>query len=268
MKEQEREKRILRKIEEFNAAIRKLKKMLPHHKRDPETNAEITFRDWLCGPVSRTLKKLGISANTITLLGVAIVTIQNILLWYGFVTYSLACAVCAILSDAIDGPRARLKDPETGKDEVTGFGTLMDHVRDYYEALSLGIPAFFYKGQFTALDSVLFFFIILSYAIIGLKVCYRYLLFPQQTVTPRLFRMRDRIRLRWRNCIAFSKEHLQTEYWGRVQFTLLACAVIIMFIGRIHAISSLIHLSYIIFGGELLAGYINLKKTASEPEEE
>lgn len=244
------------------------KKLKEFGEQDLFTRAEIGRRDKLLLPVSRGLKKLGISANQITCAGLMIVAAQNIFMYSGRTALALLFAVAAFASDFIDGPRARLKDPATGRNEVTGLGTLLDHVRDYCEALSLGIPAFFYAGRYYWVDVAVFSAVALSYFLIGTLVLYRYQTRPaahSHHAQPTLFR--HRLRYKTELLLQFSKENLQTSGAGRVQFASLAAGIIVMFIGRIYAAPSLIHLSYLILGVTVGYGMQNFLNEYCEDED-
>lgn len=248
--------RIKRKLKEFGD-------------QDLLTRAEIGQRDQLLLPLSRVFRKLGISANHITSAGIIIVTIQNIFMYFDHTTPALFFAVTAFASDAVDGPRARLKDPKTGRNEVTGLGTLLDHIRDYYEAFSLGIPAFFYAGKFIWVDVVAFSAVVLSYLLIGTLVLYRYR-YParpaekSRNAQPLFFR--HRIRYQTELILQFVKENLQTNGSGRIQFASLAAGIITMFIGRVYGILSLIHFSYLVLGVTIGYGMQNFLNEYYEDE--
>lgn len=259
--------RFLKRLRKADARIKQ--KLKEFEDQDLLTRAEIGLRDKLLLPVSRGLKKLGISANQITIAGIGVITVQNILMYSGNTVPALALAVTAFLSDFIDGPRARLKDPKTGKNEVTGLGTLLDHVRDYYEAFSLGIPAFFYAGRYIWVDLVVFNGVLLSYIIIGALVLCR--CFGQQTAHSRIAQpllLRHHIRYKIELVLQFSKENLQTNGSGRIQFFLLAAGIIIMFIGRVYAVPSLVSLSHYILGGTTVCGMLNFLNEYCENKED
>jgi phosphatidylglycerophosphate synthase len=246
--------------EETRSRLRKLKRRIEERlgEKDPLTPKEKSIRDALFRPLSLWFKRRGITANHITLTGICIVTLQNIFMYRGYIAFALFCAILAFLSDMIDGPRARLKDEKTGQDEVTGFGTLADHVRDYYEALSLGIPAFFYAGRWAWPDIAIFILVLLSYALIGIMILYRYFARPAQKTAGGEFLLRHRIRGCTKLFFDFCKTSLQTTGWGRVQFAALAIAVICMFIGRAYCVPTLLYFSYAIFGVEIGIGFRNL----------
>lgn len=263
----DKKQQFLIRLRRANTRIKK--KLKEFGDQDLLTRAEIGRRDKLLLPLSRGLKQIGISANQITVTGLIIVTIQNIFMYFGHVTPALILAVAAFLSDFIDGPRARLKDQETGKNEVTGLGTLLDHVRDYYEAFSLGIPAFFYAGRYIWVDAVAFGTVLLSYLLIGALILYRYrnrTKTPSQNARPLLFR--HRIRYKIELILQFSKENLQTNGAGRIQFFSLAVGIILMFIGRVYEISSLIYFSYLVLGVTIGYGMQNFLNEYCEDEED
>lgn len=262
----ETRERFIKRLRVSYARIKK--KLKEFGEQDLLTRAEIGRRDKLLLPVSHWLKERGISANQITAIGIALVTIQNIFMYFNHATPALILAVAAFASDFIDGPRARLKNPKTGKNEVTGLGTLLDHVRDYYEALSLGVPAFFYAGRYYWVDIIAFSAVLLSYLLIGTLVLYRYP--ARQTAHPQNAQpllLRHRIRYKIELLLQFSKENLQTSGAGRIQFASLAAGIITMFIGRIYGIPSLIHLSYLILGVTVGYGMQNFLNEYCEDED-
>lgn len=263
----DKKQQFLIRLRRANTRIKK--KLKEFGDQDLLTRTEIGRRDKLLLPLSGGLKKLGISANHITIAGIIIVTMQNIFMYFGHVTPALIFAVAAFLSDFIDGPRARLKDTKTGKNEVTGLGTLLDHARDYYEAFSLGIPAFFYAGRYIWVDAIAFGAVLLSYLLIGALILYRYLnriKTRSSNVQPLLFR--HRIRCRIELILQFSKENLQTNGTGRIQFASFAVGIIMMFIGRIYAMPPLIHFSYLILGVTIGYGIQNFLNEYCEDKED
>ncbi|MDO8600443.1 MAG: CDP-alcohol phosphatidyltransferase family protein [bacterium] len=266
MKEKAREQFLKRS----RKVVRRIKKKWKEYgEQDLLTRKEIGQRDKILLPLSKGFKKIGISANHITSAGLVIVTIQNIFMYFDHIFPALMLAVMAFFSDFIDGPRARLKNPETGQNEVTGLGTLLDHVRDYYEAFSLGIPAFFYAERYGWVDITAFNAILISYLLIAILVLYRYPTWPtlhSQNAEPLL--LRHRIRYRIELILQFSKEKLQTDGSGRIQFASLAAGIILMFVGRVYTVPSLIHLSYLILGVTVGYGIQNFLNEYYEDEED
>lgn len=104
---------------------KKIKRILIKRKDDILTALEKNWRDNLCKPLTRILWKLGITANHITVISfillVAPITMHFLgksLLWQFWLLVIIG------ISDVIDGPMAR------NNNNVTIFGTWMDHIRD------------------------------------------------------------------------------------------------------------------------------------------
>ena len=92
----ERKKQFLKRLRKTYRQIKR--KLKEFGDQDLLTRAEIGRRDKLLLPISRGFRKLGISANHITCAGIIVVTIQNILMYFGHTTPALFFAVTAFAS--------------------------------------------------------------------------------------------------------------------------------------------------------------------------
>ena len=235
-----------------------LKKLDPRQD-DPQTASEKSWRDKKLEPLSYLLWKLSISANFISYLGFLLVTAYNILMWLGFYKFAFVMGTVGAATDFIDGPRARFKDPETGKDSVTGWGTFLDHSRDFYFAFSFGWDAFFRFGTTAPIEIFLVIFVLLSYFVILAATVFEYQLWG----FPTLATVREKFRISyWKNVYGkiseFSLSELQTSFYGRAQFFCLVAGVITLFLGKFAEIEFLIHFSYVAFGTEIAFAVKNL----------
>lgn len=236
----------------------RLKKLDPKSE-DPITASEKSWRDKKLEPLSRLLWKLGISANFLSYLGFLLITVYNILMWFGFYKLAFLTGTLGVATDFIDGPRARFKDPITGKDSVTGWGTFLDHTRDYYFAFSFGWDAFFRFGVITPIEIFIAALVLLSYLAVFVAIIIEYQLwgFPSLATIYEKFQMKY-----WKNVYAkfsdFSLAELQTSFYGRAQFICLVTGIVSLFLGKFAGIEFLIYFSYLFFGACIAYGVKNL----------
>lgn len=250
-----RRQRLLRFKEWADDQLRKMTE------KDYLTAGEISKRDRVVQKLLNVayLRKLGIRANHITIFGLVLVTAYNVLMGLGFTAYALLSGVIGVISDLVDGPVARWKNPETGGDDVTGTGTLLDHTRDFYYVVSIGWDAFFRFGDASATDITNAVLVFLSYFIIMTAAIIKYELVSLNQISPFIRRYsRARLKNAYRRITDFSLMNLQTKLWGRAQFVSLAAGVTILFAGKFYGIDFLIRFSYDFFGATVAFGLINL----------
>jgi CDP-diacylglycerol--glycerol-3-phosphate 3-phosphatidyltransferase len=97
-----------------------------------------TFKNIL-DPIAGFLLKIGLTPNSITLLGVALSAGAAVLIGFGYITWAGALIVVAAPMDALDGSMARLKGI------TSSFGAFLDSVTDRYsEMIILGGLLFYY----------------------------------------------------------------------------------------------------------------------------
>ncbi len=228
---------------------------------DPLTATELRWRDYF---VMDTLKfrwfrTLGIRANHVSYIGLLFVIAFNVLITTGKFTAAFAVGISAVLTDFIDGPMARWKNPATGLDDVTGWGTFLDHLRDYSFALSFGWNAFFKFGHITKFEMLLAVTLSLSYLAILVAIFIKYQLYalPAFTSFGEKFN-RNYIKDLYRRFSEFSLHELQTSFYGRVQFVLLALGVILLFSGKFFGAEFVREFSYLFLSGAITIGLRNL----------
>ena len=160
-----------------------------------------------------------------------------------------------VASDFIDGPMARWKNPKTGRDDVTGLGTILDHFRDFYYAISIGLDAFFRFGNINAVEITNAILILISYIIIITGVIFKYQLLNLNYISP-IFKKYSRARVKnaYRRFMDFSYMNLQTKLWGRAQFICLATGLTMLFLGKFMGINFLIGFSVDFFGATIAFG--------------
>ena len=245
-KNEQRHERLLRLKKKIERRLRKLRI------KDPHTAGEINWRDKKLYGLSTFFRSHGITANLITYAGFIVSLGVHLMMWYPYhPALIFLLGLFGFFTDLIDGSVARWKDPITGKDTVTGWGTFLDHTRDAYLASLFGWHAIFGVGATRAIQVFLGLGTALCYAFIGFGAGMRYqastLLPPSST--------------RKENFAEFCLLHMQTTFWGRVQFGLAASAAISLFLGKTFESYFLIELSYPLFGGSILMGFRNLIET-------
>lgn len=229
--------------------------------KDPVTAGEISRRDrfvqkWLKIPFWR---KHGLRANHITYAGFVLVTAYNILMYFAWFKIAFATGFAGVLTDLIDGPLARWKNPETGKDDVTGWGTFLDHSRDYYYAFSFGWDAFFKFGRTSPFEIFLAALILLSYLAIFISILIKYQILSTASLAPFFRRMnKNYLQDAFRRFSDFCLAELQTTFYGRAQFVLLATGATSLFLGKFLEINYLINFAYAVLGAEIGYGFRNL----------
>jgi CDP-diacylglycerol--glycerol-3-phosphate 3-phosphatidyltransferase len=103
--------------------------------------ARIIFK-WFLDPVGAFLNRLGLTPNTITLLGLAGTTIGAYYLALGNMTTGALILLASVLVDAFDGTMARLRG------EPSDFGAFVDSVTDRYaELVTFGGLLYFFLTQ-------------------------------------------------------------------------------------------------------------------------
>jgi len=250
-----RRDRLLRLRRRINRRLQKL------GVRDVLTANELRRRDALLQTLFFIpfLRRLGVRANHISYLGFILVTLFNVLMVMGYFKLAFLAGGLGILTDALDGPTARWKDPETGRDDVTGWGTFLDHSRDFFFAFSFGWEAFFRFGSISIIEAALACMVFLSYFLIMVAICIKYQILTPPFFAPVAVRFTAPY---WRGIItrfsAFALRELQTDFWGRSQFLLLVVGVILLFAGKFMEVAPLIHAAYVILGGELAFGFRNI----------
>lgn len=250
-----RRERYLKTIKWCKAQLKKLDPQTD----DPVTASEKTWRDKKLKPISSLFWHLGISANFITYFGFLLITVYNIFIWLGYYKLAFAMGFAGVATDYIDGPRARLQNPVTGKNSITGWGTFLDHARDYYFAFSFGWDAFFKFGIITPIEIIIASLVFLSYIVIFISIIIEYQLWD----FPALATIREKLHMEyWKNAQAkfsdFSLAELQTSFYGRAQFICLATGIVFLFLGKFAEIEHLTHLSYFAFGACVAYGFKNL----------
>lgn len=200
------------------------------------TAKEKGWRDGFFRPISRFCRTIGIRANHITIFGVFLVCVQIILFMNGHEFRGLAVAVIAAFTDMIDGPIARFRYTENSPDDVTAFGTFLDHFRDYFLAFTFGYFAFFYRNNINPLEATLFATVILIYIgiFVGTIIKLRKYRLPNHSSEKRLH--------------GFLLPEMQTSFWGRAQFALIIAGTIMLLFGRMNEWAYLVDLSYAVIG--------------------
>lgn len=103
--------------------------------------ARIIFK-WFLDPVGAFLNRLGLTPNSITLLGLAGTTIGAYYLALGNMTTGAFILLASVLVDAFDGTMARLRG------EPSDFGAFVDSVSDRYaELVTFGGLLYFFLTQ-------------------------------------------------------------------------------------------------------------------------
>lgn len=252
----EKAKRKLREERLRNLKI-KIEKIL--HEYDPLTAKEKSWRDKKLKPLSRFLRSWDIRANHVSYVGIILVAVYTILMWQQFYMLALFTGVTIMISDCIDGPLARLKYPRTNIDDVTGWGTILDHARDFSFALAFGYDAFLRFGNATAFEICLAICVFFSYFLILAATLLQYRFLQD---TPFTVFLRDpswaHFQKTYCNFCDFALKNLQTSFWGRVQFVLLAAGIMALFVANYWKMEALSPLAYTILGGELVIGFRNL----------
>ena len=260
-REEWRDKLISRR-ERYLKLLKKTERMLKKiGLSDPLTATELRGRDYFVMDTLkfRLLRKIGLRANHVSYVGFLFVIAFNVLITTGYFKAAFAAGISAVLTDFIDGPMARWKNPETGRDDVTGLGTLQDHTRDYSFALSFGWNAFFKFGYTTSFEMLLAVCVSLSYLMVLVAIFVKYQLYAIPMFTSFKGKMNGAyVRDLYRRFSEFSLLELQTSFYGRVQFALLACGVIMLFSGKFFGVQFLRELSYMFLSGEIVIGLRNL----------
>ncbi|MEK7636301.1 MAG: CDP-alcohol phosphatidyltransferase family protein [Patescibacteria group bacterium] len=210
------------------------------------TAKEKSWRDRFFRPLSKLCRDAGIRANYISLIGVILVCIQIWNFWIGEELLGLFFALLAAFTDMIDGPIARFTYTENSDDDITAFGTFLDHFRDYFLALSFGYFSLFYHNIFHPIEITLFVLIALLYIgiFIGtLTKLRRYKEYGNSTET----------KLR-----GFLLPEMQTTFWGRAQFFMIIAGITVLFVGRMNQSEFLILFSFILLGIHMGINFRNL----------
>lgn len=240
--------RVKKKIEEkIEEQLRKIKE------EDPLTINEISWRDEKLHWFSKISRTHGFTANHITYFGLVCVAVAHITLWYNFLAGALVIGTIGVLTDFLDGPVARWKDPLTGNDNVTGWGTFLDHLRDFYYASLFGWYTFFSASPHIYMYEIfLLILVALSYFIIFVPI-----FFGSSPHDAAISQSSPSIKIWRRRFSGYCLMHFQTRFWGRVQFNLLAQGIIILLLGKLLEIESLRFFGYTILGGEIVMGIRN-----------
>lgn len=210
------------------------------------TAREKSWRDSFFRPLSQVCRTMGIRANYVSIAGVLLVCVQIYFFILGKELYGLITAVLAACTDMIDGPIARFKYTEQSPDDITAFGTFLDHFRDYFLAFSFGYFAFFYQNTLRPLELALFFVIFLIYAGI----------FIGTLIKLRRYRIKDSS---WEKRLhGFLLPDMQTSFWGRAQFFLVIVGTVMLFIGHMQNVQFLTGFSYVVLGAHIGINFRNL----------
>ena len=203
-------------------------------------------------------RNLGLRANHVSIAGIILITLYNVLMSLGMPRTAFFYGALGVASDFIDGPMARWKNPKTGRDDVTGLGTILDHFRDFYYAISIGLDAFFRFGNINAVEITNAILILISYIIIITGVILKYQLLNLNYISP-IFKKYSRARVKnaYRRFMDFSYMNLQTKLWGRAQFICLATGLTMLFLGKFMGINFLIGFSVDFFGATIAFGVLN-----------
>jgi phosphatidylglycerophosphate synthase len=210
------------------------------------TAKEKSRRDSFFRPLSRICRNVGIRANYISIGGVFLVCVQIYFFLVGQEIYGLITAVIAAFTDMIDGPVARFKYTDAGTDDVTAFGTLLDHFRDYFLAFTFGYFAFFYQNILRPLEFILFLIILFLYLGIFIGTLFK------------LRRYRIKNRSIEKRLHGFLLPDMQTSFWGRAQFFLIIVGTILLFVGHMQDILFLVQFSYVVLGAHIGVNFRNL----------
>ena len=210
------------------------------------TAKEKSWRDAFFRPVAFFCRTLGIRANYISLAGVLLVCISIYFFLSGSDTKGLTFAILAAFSDMIDGPIARFRYTPESPDDITAFGTFLDHFRDYFLALSFGYFTFFHHNVFRPIELGIFITIVLIY--IGIFI----------GTSMKLRRYKIHHHSLEKNLYGFLLPEMQTSFWGRAQFFLLILGTVILFLGKTGETPWLIMTAYIIFGIHIGINFRNL----------
>ncbi len=210
------------------------------------TAKEKGWRDRFFRPLSKLCRDIGIRANYISLVGVILVCVQIWNFWIGAELLGLFFAICAAFTDMIDGPIARFTYTENSDDDITAFGTFLDHFRDYFLTLSFGYFSLFYHNIFRPIEITLFILITLLY--IGIFI---------GTIT-KLRRHRENNRSVETKLHGFLLPNMQTTFWGRAQFFVIIVGITVLFIGRMNQSEFLIIFSFVLLGIHIGINFRNL----------
>lgn len=249
---------------------RKLEAQLKKLRHDDALTAnEKKWRDGRLDRLSQFFRMHGVSANAVSYAGIALITIALGFLLNGYSAIGFLLAIAGLITDLLDGPVARWKDPHTGQDNVTGWGTFLDHARDCYFALVLGVSAVL------SLKPVSMFQIFLgvSVAVTYMAIVPLVLLDWHASLDSRQDRISAsgsfsfRIKEIHRRFSEYCLVNLQTSFWGRVQFGLLWGGILLLFLGKWFAVAELTSSAYVVFGGEIVMGVRNIIEERLEGEE-
>lgn len=233
---------------------------------DHETQLEFGWRDKRLEPFSRWWRTHGLTANHMTYIGFFCVIMAGYAAAYSNPVWVLVYGLLGFLSDALDGAIARWVDPATGKNNVTGWGTFLDHTRDgelvsvFAIKTIIGTVTIGFVPLFTGFELPFLMSIATTYALIGviawslLKKAYQEKKAEGSAGFISIF-------------FAFCLEKMQTSVWGRIQFGLAATAEVTLFMGIYFGIDFFRILSYPLFGAAIITGFRNIVTERWEVDE-
>ena len=241
-----------REHERLHRLMKKIRARLRHIRADdPLTANEKNSRDVWFRPWVRPLRARGWRANHITAIGLLLVVLVQLSIWNvprligwpgHFIT--LLLGIAALFSDAFDGAMARYRDPVSGTDDVTGFGTFFDHFRDAAFSLVFGINTLFGFENISAVEYLFVFLSGITYTMVAVVEVAKNWSAPSSSEEVPAVSLSTRMN-------TFFLNHMQTTFWGRVQSGLLASAVISLFIGNAFGVKEFSELSLPLFGAQI-----------------
>ena len=241
-----------REHERLHRLMRRIKARLKRMRADdPLTANEKNSRDVWFRPWTAPLRARGWRANHITAIGFFLVALVQISIWNSprligwpghFIT--LVLGIAALFTDAFDGSMARYRDPESGEDDVTAFGTFLDHVRDASLSLVFGVNTLFGFDDVSMVEYLFAFLSGITYTMVAVVEVAKNWSAPVPPDSADVPSLRARID-------AFFLNQMQTTFWGRVQSGLLVSAVIALFIGKAFGIEGFSEFSLPLFGAQI-----------------
>lgn len=222
------------------------------------TDKELGWRDNFFYPVSFFLYRFGIKANHITWFGIFLITAGAFLIYAKFTMSGVIFALAGVLTDAVDGPRARFIDPLTGKNNISALGTILDHTRDFYFTIVIGFFVFLRFGKTDVFEIFLGIMVFLSYFLIFIAIMLNYKKSIQKSYNRGANQDNKLEKNAFDRFSEFCKSKINTTFYGRFQITFLIAGIILLFMGKYYENEFLIKFSYAIFGGEIAFGIKNL----------
>ncbi len=233
---------------------------------DHETKLEFKWRDTQLEPLSHWWRTRGLTANQMTYLGFLFVAMAAYCAVQEYIWGMLLYGLLGFISDALDGAIARWVDPATGKNNVTGWGTFLDHTRDTTLIAMFAIQTI--TGSL-AVNFVLLFMSIELALMLGVTTIYALIGIIAWSLFKKTYQanMAEKSMGFTATFCAFCLTHMQTSVWGRIQFGFTATAVVTLFVGIYFGIDFFRVWSYPLFGIAIGYGFRNIVTERWEVDE-